>query len=94
MKVHVYRWHPENKEPLYVGDQTEALLKSKNNQHPSTSRDTESMFEYINKFHSQVLEAKEALRKMEEIKDFYGRDFPYVPRLYVLLIHSFLLLSS
>jgi hypothetical protein len=82
MKVHIDRWHRENKEPLYVSDQTEALLKSKKDQHSPASGKTESMFDFINKLHGQVSEAKEAQRKMEEIKDFFGGNLSYVPRLY------------
>jgi hypothetical protein len=37
MQVHIQRWHEGNKEPLYIGDQTETLPKYKKEQHPSGS---------------------------------------------------------
>jgi hypothetical protein len=78
MQVHINRWHKNkdnNKGPLYLGDQIEALLKSKikNNEHsPSAPKKPESLFEPINEFHRLFVEAKDAQSKIREITSFRG----------------------
>lgn len=90
MKVHIQRWHGGNKQPLYIGEQTETLLK--NHQGPSSlgsntvnsksppspilksSKSPESVFEFINELHSQVIEARGIPRKIEEIQSFFNGD--------------------
>ena len=101
MQVHIQRWHERNKEPLYIGDRTETLLKYKKEQHSSGSVNniissgssfflSISLFQksqsqcskFINKLHSQVVEARGIPRKIEEIKSFFNGDLSYVPQLY------------
>jgi hypothetical protein len=97
MKVHIQRWHGGREQPLLIGDQTETQLKSclrpsstVNNPAsaelpPSpnlkSSKRPESVFEFINKIHSQVIEVREMRRKIEEINSFYNGGLSWFPQL-------------
>ena len=97
MKVHLKRWHGGNGEPINIGGQTETLLKghqkpsspanstgSSKSLHSPTAKPSnrpESIFNCINKFHSQFVEAFELRRKLEEMAIFFGGNVSRFPQL-------------
>jgi hypothetical protein len=84
MHVHIRRWHEDkDKEPVFLGDQSETLLQSRKDQRsPGPSKKLGQMFEPINEFYRWFVDGKEARRKLEEITSFY-RNLPYLPQVYL-----------
>jgi hypothetical protein len=97
MKVHIQRWHGGHEQPLKIGEQTETQPKgyqrpssTVNNPasaelspslSPKSSKRPESVFEFINKIYSQVIEFREIRRKIEEINSFYNGGLSWFPQL-------------
>jgi hypothetical protein len=80
MILHILRWHGGDREPVYLGDHSEYLLKSKNfNDQRLSHKTLDPITEFINKVHRQVREGKNNIAKVHEIMSFFGANKTPIP---------------